>query len=206
MAELLIELLSEEIPARMQARAAADFRDLIASRLKDASLAAESVRTYVTPRRIALVAEGVPHGQPDREEERRGPRVGAPDKAIEGFLGANGLASLDECEVREVKGAEFYFVVRKIPGQPAADALPALIADAILALPWPKSMRWADTERRYVRPLARISVAFDGKPLKGAVDFGGEAGLKRFGAATVGHRFMAGEVTVPVARFESGPP
>lgn len=203
MAELLIELLSEEIPARMQARAAKDFERLIADRLKESALAPERIRTFVTPRRIALVADGVPERQPDREEERRGPRVGAPEKAIQGFLGAAGLASADDCEVREVKGAEFYFVVRRIAGQAAAEALPGLIADAILALPWPKSMRWGDTERRYVRPLARVSAVFDGAPLAGSVDFGGAAGAKSFGASTVGHRFMAGGVEIPLTDFES---
>ena len=201
MAELLIELLSEEIPARMQARAAADFKRLIEERLTAVALPAEAVEVYVTPRRITLVATGVPERQPDRTEERRGPRVGAPEKAIQGFLGANGLASLDECETREVKGAEFYFIVSRIEGQPATAALPDLIADAIQAIPWPKSMRWADTERRYVRPLERVSVVFAGKPLAGAVDFGGAAGRKGFGAETVGHRFMAAGKTVPLSDF-----
>lgn len=202
MAELLIELLSEEIPARMQAGAARDFARLIDERLKAAALAPLAVRAFTTPRRIALVADGVPPRQPDREEERRGPRVGAPDKAIQGFLGANGLASLDDCEIREVKGNSFYFIVRRIEGQDARTALPDLIADAVLSIPWPKSMRWADTERRYVRPLERISALFDGKPLEGAVDFGGEAGLKRFTAETVGHRFMIGDQPVPLADFD----
>ncbi len=202
MAELLIELLSEEIPARMQARAADDFKRLMEERLKAAALTPENLAAYVTPRRIALVARGLPLSQPDREEERRGPRVGAPEQAIQGFLAANGLASLDACEVRELKGVAFHFIVRRIEGHAAADALPDLIADAILSIPWPKSMRWADTERRYVRPLKRVSVAFDGKPLKGSVDFGGKFGVKRFGAATVGHRFMAGDLAVPLINFE----
>ena len=149
MAELLIEILSEEIPARMQAAAARDFAKLIGDHLKDAALVPENIRTFVTPRRLALVADGVPSRQADREEERKGPRVGAPEKAIEGFLRANGLSSIDECEVRQVKGTDFHFVVRPIEGQDAADALPALISDAILSLPWPKSMRWA----RYGTPL-----------------------------------------------------
>jgi glycyl-tRNA synthetase beta chain len=202
-AELLIELLSEEIPARMQARAAADFASQISDRLKTAALDPVSVRSFVTPRRIALVADGVPVRQPNREEERRGPRVGAPDKAIQGFLGAAGLSSLDECQVREVKGAEFYFVVRRIEGQSAESALPEIIAEAIGAIPWPKSMRWADTERRYVRPLERVSVAFDGAPLAGEIDFGGNAGRKTFTAATAGHRFMSGHAPVLLTNFDS---
>lgn len=202
MAELLIELLSEEIPARMQAQAAKDFERLMKERLDDALLNPPAVHAYATPRRIALVAEGLERRQPDREEERRGPRVGAPEKAIHGFLGANGLSSIDECEVREVKGAEFYFVVRAIPGQAAEEALPDLIADAIQALPWPKSMRWGDTERRYVRPLERISVLFDGRPLHGSVDFGGADGAKAFGTETIGHRFMGRGRTVALGDFD----
>ena len=203
MAELLIEILSEEIPARMQAAAAREFAKLIGDRLKEAALAPDSIRTFVTPRRLALVAEGVPTRQTDREEERKGPRVGAPEKAMEGFLRANGLTSIDACEVRQVKGTDFYFVVRRIEGQDAASALPTLISDAILSLPWPKSMRWADTERRYVRPLERVSVSFDGAPLAGEIDFGGSAGAKSFGAETRGHRFMAGDTVVPVQTFEA---
>lgn len=203
MPELLIELLSEEIPARMQRRGAQDFRRLIADGLKDAALAPTDLRVFVTPRRLALVATDVPARQPDRAEERRGPRVGAPDKAIQGFLRANSLDSLDACEVREVKGAQFYFVVRRSEGQDAQEALPGLIADAILALPWPKSMRWGDSERRYVRPLERISVVFDGAPLAGAVDFGGVSGKKPFGAATLGHRFMGAGGDIPLTTFEA---
>jgi len=203
MAELLIEILSEEIPARMQAAAARDFAKLIGDRLKDAALSPETIRTFVTPRRLALVAAGVPPRQADREEERKGPRVGAPEKAMEGFLRANGLSSIDECEIRQVKGTDFHFVVRRIEGQDAAEALPALISDAILSLPWPKSMRWADTERRYVRPLERVSVSFDGQPLAGNIDFGGSSGVKNFGTETRGHRFMAGDKIVPVQNFDA---
>ena len=203
MVELLIELLSEEIPARMQARAATDFATQLSDRLKIAALEPLSVRSFVTPRRIAVVANGLPLRQPDREEERRGPRIGAPDKATQGFLRANGLLSLDECEVREVKGAEFYFIIRQIEGQSAESTIPAIIVEAISAIPWPKSMRWADTERRYVRPLKRVSVVLNGKPLNGEIDFGGVSGRKPFTAMTVGHRFMSGDSPVPLTNFES---
>lgn len=202
MAELLIELLSEEIPARMLARARQDFERILGERLAAAALEPLAIHAYATPRRIALVAEGLPLRQPDREEERRGPRVGAPEKALEGFMRANGVESLEECEVRTVKDAEFYFLVRRIEGQEARGALPEIIADAIFAIPWPKSMRWADTERRYVRPLERVSVLFDGQPLDGAIDFGGAAGRKAFTAATVGHRFMSGDAQIPLGDFE----
>src|SRR3546814_2430793 len=100
MAERLSELLTEEIPARMQARAAEDFRRLVTDRLKAAQLVFDEARAYVTPRRLALVVDGLPERQPDSTEERKGPKVGAPDKAIEGFLRAAGVDSLDACEQR----------------------------------------------------------------------------------------------------------
>jgi glycyl-tRNA synthetase beta chain len=190
MAELLIELLSEEIPARMQARAAADFQKLVEDRLKEAHLAYERAHAYVTPRRLVLVVDGLAERQPDRNEERKGPRVGAPDKAVEGFLRAAGLTSLDQCEQRTVGKADFWFAVSTIEGQATKAVLPAMIADAIHQLPWPKSMRWADGAFRYVRPLQRINVVFGGKPLSGSLDLGGGLGERVFGAETEGHRFM----------------
>ncbi len=191
MAELLIELLSEEIPARMQARAAADFQKLVEDRLKDAHLAYERAHAYVTPRRLVLVVDDLAERQPDRNEERKGPRVGAPDKAVEGFLRAAGLSSLDQCEQRTVSKADFWFAVSKIEGQATKAVLPGMIADAIRQLPWPKSMRWADGAFRYVRPLQRINAVFGGKPLPGSLDLGGSLGERAFGAETEGHRFMA---------------
>ncbi len=191
MPELLIELLSEEIPARMQQQAARDFRGLVAKQLEDAHLSFDQARAYVTPRRLALVVEGLAERQQDRTEERKGPKVGAPEKATEGFLRATGLTSLDQCEQREVGKATHWFAVSKIEGQATAAVLPGLIADAIRALPWPKSMRWADGSFRYVRPLQRINVVFDGKPLAGSLDLGGSLGEREFGAETEGHRFMA---------------
>ncbi|MCA8930112.1 MAG: glycine--tRNA ligase subunit beta [Alphaproteobacteria bacterium] len=200
MAELLIELLSEEIPARMQEQAARDFQGAVVKRLQDAHLAFEGAKAYVTPRRLALVVEGLAERQPDRTEERKGPRVGAPDKAVEGFLRAAGLASLDQCEQRTVGKAEFWFAVSKIEGQATAAVLPAMIADAIRALPWPKSMRWADGAFRYVRPLQRINVVFGGQPLAGSLDLGGGLGERAFGAETEGHRFMA-RGPIPIENF-----
>ncbi len=197
MAELLIELLSEEIPARMQARAAADFQKLVEDRLKEAHLAYERAHAYVTPRRLVLAVDGLAERQPDRKEERKGPRVGAPEKAVEGFLRAAGLASLDQCEQRTVGKADFWFAVSTIEGQATKAVLPGMIADAIRHLPWPKSMRWADGSFRYVRPLQRINVVFAGKPLPGSLDLGGGIGERAFGVETEGHRFMArGPITI----------
>ena len=142
MGELLLELLSEEIPARMQRRAIEDLTGLLRDKLAGAEIPAAELRGYVTPRRLAVIAEGIPRTQPDRIEERRGPRVGAPPQAIEGFLRSAGLGSIDECEIRDTGRGEFYFAVIKRSGRPAAEVLPDLIKAAIAELPWPKSMRW----------------------------------------------------------------
>jgi glycyl-tRNA synthetase beta chain len=189
MAELLLELLSEEIPARMQARAAEDLKRLVTDKLKEAGLSFARADAYATPRRLALVVDGLPARQPDQTEERKGPRVGAPEQAISGFLKSAGLASLDQCEKRIVGKAEFWFAVTERKGQGTAAVLPALLTEAIAALPWPKSMRWATFRRAWVRPLQRIVCLLDGKPVTGELDLGGEE--VAFGDRTVGHRFRA---------------
>ena len=188
MPELLVEFFSEEIPARMQARAAEDLARLFGAALKEADLAHQSVRTLVTPRRLALVVDGSPAAQPDRRIERKGPRVGAPQQAIDGFLGANGL-TLDQCEVREDKKGDHYVAVVEQRGQPAATVLAGIVADAARNLGWPKSMRWGTTGFRWVRPLHSILAVFDGKALEGGLDIGGAT--IAFGDTTRGHRFMA---------------
>ncbi|CAM9769196.1 unnamed protein product [Discosporangium mesarthrocarpum] len=191
MPELLVEFLSEEIPARMQARAAADLARLMGDALKEADLAFDAVRTMVTPRRLAIVIDGIPAAQPDRRIERKGPRTSAPQQAIDGFLGANGL-TLDQCEVREDKKGDHYVAIIEQQGQPAATVLATIVADAARALGWPKSMRWGTTGFRWVRPLHSILALFDGVPLDGSVDLGG--GSLPFGNATRGHRFLAPDV------------
>ena len=191
MSELLVELLSEEIPARMQDRARRDFERLVLDGLKEADLAHGASRAFATPRRIALVVEGLPERQPDRTEERKGPRVGAPDRAVEGFLKAAGLASLDECERRRQGKAEFWFAVRKVPGRPAREVLAEIVADAVGRLAWPKSMRWGDAPMRYVRPLRGVLAVFAGKPLPGGIEVGGTEARLDFTDCTQGHRFMA---------------
>ncbi len=187
MAELLLELLSEEIPARMQARAGVDLKRLVTDNLKEAGLAFTEAKAFTTPRRLALVVDGLPLAQPDVTEEKRGPRVGAPDQAIQGFLKAAGLASLDQCEKRDTGKGEFWFAVVKKKGVQTSALLPALLAESFAALPWPKSMRWAGHQYRWVRPLHSIVATFDGAVLNGAVDLGGNA--IRFGNVTRGHRF-----------------
>jgi glycyl-tRNA synthetase beta chain len=190
MAELLLELLSEEIPARMQARAAADLKRLVTEGLAAAGLEFDSAEAYATPRRLALVVDGLPEKQPDVSEERRGPRVDAPDKAIQGFLGSVGLTSVDQCEQREdpKKGTFLYVVIEK-KGAATASVLPEIIVEALQKLPWAKSMRWRDLGFRWVRPLHAIVAMFGGAKLDGALDLDGDR--LAFTDGTLGHRFLA---------------
>ncbi len=190
MPELLIELLSEEIPARMQARAAADFARLLSERLAADGLDHDEPRAFVTPRRLAVVVQGLPKKQPDVTEERRGPRIDAPDKAVQGFLKANGLKSIKQAEVRSLDKGEFYFAVKKMRGQATSTVLPGSLRDTIQALGWPKSMRWADGQFRWVRPLHSILAVFGGQTLAGALPLSDGAALS-FGNTTAGHRFLA---------------
>src|SRR4051794_7362523 len=129
MAELLLELFSEEIPARMQARAADDLRRLVVDKLTAAQLPFDAAVAYVTPRRLALVVDGLPAAQPNVSEERRGPRVGAPENAVQGFLKAAGVASLADCEERDTGKGIFYFAVIRRAGRPTAEVLPALLRE-----------------------------------------------------------------------------
>jgi glycyl-tRNA synthetase beta chain len=183
--ELLLELLSEEIPARMQRRAIDDLVTLIRDKLADAEIPAENLKGYVTPRRLTVIATGIPERQPHRSEERRGPRVGAPPNAIEGFLRSAGLASVDQCEVRDTGRGEFYFAKIERPGRPAAEVLPELLRAAIGELPWPKSMRFPASTLHWVRPLTSVICLFDGVIIKIPLD---EVPVGRM---TRGHRFLA---------------
>ena len=197
MAELLLELLSEEIPARMQARAAEDLKRLMADGLKAAGLEFTSVRAFATPRRLALVVDGLPTARADVSEEKRGPRVGAPEQAIQGFLRGAGLASLDQAEKRDTGKGEFWFAVARKKGGPTADALPGIIETAMKALPWPKSMKWGSGTMAWVRPLQSIVALFDGKVLSGEIAPGGAMAPVKFGDTTRGHRFLSnGEIKV----------
>src|SRR5258708_2477389 len=151
--ELLLELLSEEIPARMQRRAIEDLAGLIREKLAAAEIPATTLSGYVTPRRLAVIAHGIPASQADRREERRVPRVGAPRQALDGFLRAAGLASIEQCEMRDTGRGEFYFAIIEQPGRPSIEVLPELIRTAIGELPWPKSMRFPAANLRWVRPF-----------------------------------------------------
>ena len=191
MAELLIELFSEEIPARMQRQAAGDLQRLVTDGLTKANLTFDETRIYWTPRRLTLVVEGLPTRQPDLREEKKGPKVGAPDQAIQGFLRSAGLDSLDQCEQQDTPKGPVWIAVVEKKGGARADPLPGLIEAAIRALPWPKSMRFAAQSFRWVRPLHRILAVFDGAALAGDFDLGGAA--VAFSNTSSGHRFLSPE-------------
>lgn len=189
MPELLLEIFSEEIPARMQARAAADLERLVNEKLLGAGFLPEGVKAFATPRRLTLVATGLPVRQPDRKEEKKGPRVGAPEKAVEGFLKSAGLSSLNECETREDKKGAYYVAVVEEKGRETAALVGEFAPEIIRAFPWPKSMRWGEGDLRWVRPIHSILCAFDNEIVHFAVD-----GIAS-GDLTRGHRRMsAGEI------------
>lgn len=185
--ELLLEIHSEEIPARMQRRAAEDLQRLVTENLKKAGLAFESTESYVTPRRLALVVKGLPRMQADVREEKKGPRVGSPDAAVQGFLRGAGLTSLDRCEKRDTGKGEFWFAIVEKPGEATKDALKRILPDSLAALPWPKSMRWSDHDLRWVRPLHSIIALFEGETVPFVF------GHLTAGDSTCGHRFQAPE-------------
>jgi glycyl-tRNA synthetase beta chain len=206
MPELLLELFSEEIPARMQAKAADDLRRMVTDRLVAEGLVYEGAKAFATPRRLALTVHGIPARQSDLKEERRGPRVGGPEAAIQGFLKATGLASLEEAKIqRDPKKGDFYVALIEKPGRATLDVLADMLPVVIRTFPWPKSMRWGERSARpgalqWVRPLHSIVATFgmeteEPDVVKFAID-GIEAGQ-----TTHGHRFMA-PAPINVRRFE----
>ncbi len=188
MPDLLIELFSEEIPARMQARAAADLKRLVTDGLVEAGLTYASAGAFSTPRRLALSVEGVLSESPTIREERKGPRVDAPDKAIEGFLRGAGV-SRDDLEVRDDKKGQVYFAIIEKPGCPAADIIAQVLETTIRNFPWPKSMRWGAGTLRWVRPLHSILCILSDEAGANVVPLDID-GIKS-GDSTEGHRFMA---------------
>jgi glycyl-tRNA synthetase beta chain len=185
MSELLLELFSEEIPARMQKRASEDLMRLVTDALKAAGVESTNARAFATPRRLTLVVDGLPAKTPDVREERKGPKVGAPEKAIEGFLRAAGLTSIDQATVQEDKKGAFYLAVSEKPGRPTADLIAEIVPDVIRNFPWPKSMRWGTGSLRWVRPLHSILCILGGKVVEIELD-----GMSA-DSMTYGHRFMA---------------
>ena len=187
MPQLVLELFSEEIPARMQPGARDDLKRLVTEAIQTAGLTFDKVAAYATPRRIALVVDGLPDGQPDISEEKRGPRTDAPDKAVEGFLRANNV-TLEKCERRVAGKGEFWFAIIERKGRPTADVLCDLLPDAIRKLPWQKSMRWGEGTLRWVRPLLRILCVLDAKTVPLNIGDGVPCGN-----VTSGHRFLSPE-------------
>src|SRR5215468_7892400 len=165
MPDLLIELFSEEIPARMQPRAADDLRKLVTDRLVEAGLVYEGAKAFATPRRLALAVQGVPVRQPDVREERKGPRVDAPERAIQGFLRAAGLQSVAQAKVQPDKKGDFYVAVIEKSGRPAIEVIGEIVPAVVKAFPCPKSMRWGEQSAKpnalgWVRPLHSIVATF----------------------------------------------
>ncbi len=190
MPDFLLELRSEEIPARMQSRAMQELERLVLAGLGEAGLAHSGTRSFSTPRRLTLLVEGLPERQADRREERKGPKVGAPEKAVEGFLRAAGLTSIDEAEVRATDKGEVYFAVREVAGRATAEVLPEIVSAALTGFGWPKSMRWGENAFRWVRPLRSVLAVFDGRALEGGLDLSSQAkdgGFLGFGDSTLGH-------------------
>jgi len=190
MPDLLLEFFSEEIPARMQARAADDLKKIVTDRLVAAGLVYEGAKAFATPRRLVLSVHGVPVRQPDIREEKKGPRVGAPDNAISGFLKAAGLASIKDAKVQPDKKGDFYVAVIEKQGRPALDVLAEMIPEVVRSFPWPKSMRWGSGRLSWVRPLHSILATFGPETAEPDIvpfNVEGIAG----GDETRGHRFMA---------------
>ena len=188
MAELLLELFSEEIPARMQSRAAEDLRRLITDGLKAQGLTAGEAKAFATPRRLTLIVEGVPAKSPDISEERKGPRVNAPEQAIAGFVKSAGLKSIKDAQVvKDDKKGDFYVVKVEKPGRPAKEIVAELVPAVAAKFPWPKSMRWGSGRTTWVRPLHSIVCLLDGKVVPFAIEDVESA------RETRGHRFYGNE-------------
>ncbi len=190
MSEFLLELFSEEIPARMQAKAADDLKRLVTGKLSEAGLKFDQADSYVTPRRLCLHIAGLDSEQPDFSEERRGPRADAPQKAIEGFLKGAGVTR-KQVEIREEKKGTFLYAIIERKGRKTSDVLAEFLPDVIKNFPWPKSQRWGGKSLRWVRPLHSILCLMDGK----VVNFDLGDGIKS-GNQSKGHRFLAPEIFV----------
>jgi glycyl-tRNA synthetase beta chain len=206
MPDLLLELFSEEIPARMQRKAAADLQKMVTDALVEAGLVYEGAKAFATPRRLALTVHGLPARSPDQREEIKGPPVNASEQAIAGFLRKTGLASVDQAKVQtDKKKGDFYVAVVARPGRPAAEVIAEIVPKVVRGFPWPKSMRWGAASARpgsltWVRPLHSILCVFGPETEETeVVDF--EIDGIRSGNVTWGHRFMA-PAPITVRRFD----
>lgn len=205
MPDLLLELFSEEIPARMQAKAAEDLRRMVTDKLVAEGLVYEGAKAFATPRRLALTVHGIPARQPDLKTERRGPKIGAPDAAVQGFLKATGLKSLDEAKIQRDPKGDFYIGLIEKPGRAAIDVLAEILPVIIRTFPWPKSMRWGARSGKpgslsWVRPLHAITATFGLETEEPDVVKFDVDGIET-GQTTYGHRFMAPDA-INVRRFE----
>jgi glycyl-tRNA synthetase beta chain len=196
MPDLLIEFLSEEIPARMQPRAEADLERLAMDAFSAAGVMPSGLKAFAGPRRLALAAEGLPARTADVKEERKGPKVGAPDQAIQGFLRSAGLKRIEDAQiVADKKGVESYVAVIDKPGRDMTDLIAQIVPGIVKDFPWPKSMRSGVQDLRWVRPLRGLLVMFDGEPVAVSIE------RLTSGRTTVGHRFHAPGALEP-RRFE----
>ncbi|CCE10453.1 glycine tRNA synthetase, beta subunit [Bradyrhizobium sp. STM 3843] len=206
MPDLLLELFSEEIPARMQAKAADDLRRMVTDKLVAEGLVYEGAKAFATPRRLALTVHGIPARQADLKDERKGPRVGGPEAAIQGFLKATGLASIEEATIqRDPKKGDFYVALIEKPGRATLDVLAEMLPVIVRTFPWPKSMRWGRRSERpgalnWVRPLHTITATFGLETEEPDVVSFSVDGIEA-GQTTFGHRFMA-PAPISVRRFE----
>jgi glycyl-tRNA synthetase beta chain len=201
MPELLLELFSEEIPARFQRRAAEDLKKAVTGALVEAGLLYEGAKAFATPRRLALTVAGVPVRSPDTREERKGPKVGAPQQAIDGFLRASGLVRIEDAAIEsDPKKGDFYVARIDKPGAEAVTLLQQILPKVMADFPWPKSMRWGRGSFNWVRPLRAITATFGPEtedPTVIAFDVDGLAS----GQTTYGHRFLAPQ-PIKVRRFD----
>jgi glycyl-tRNA synthetase beta chain len=194
MPELLLELFSEEIPARMQGKAADDLKTMITNALVDAGLIYEGAQVHATPRRLVLSVEGLNAKAADTSEERKGPRIDAPQPAIDGFLKSTGLR-LDQLTIQEDKKGKSYIAIIKKSGRAATDVIAEIVPHMVRNFPWPKSMRWGSGTLRWIRPLQSILCTFDGEVVPFEVE-----GIKS-GNTTMGHRFLSSGV-IEARRFD----
>lgn len=192
MSQFLLEIFSEEIPARMQKRAMEDLAKLIKEGLEKSGVTLGDVTTFVAPRRLGLCIEGLPQKTEDVREEKKGPKTSAPEKAIEGFVRAAGISSINEAKIaNDPKKGDYYFVETVKKGTETTQIIKELVPSVIRSFPWPKSMRWGEGTLRWVRPLHSIICLFDGEVVEFEID-----GIKSSNI-TKGHRFHSkGEIIV----------
>lgn len=195
MAEFLLEIFSEEIPASLQQPMALELLQLITKQLDEHKITYHNPRAFSSPRRLVVVIDQMPTNIAAQIEEKKGPRVGSDEKAIQGFLKGAGLTSLDQCQQQETPKGTFWIAQIRKEGGLVVDVLPNIIEQAMQQVNWPKSMRFADQQFRWIRPLRHVLSIFNGKTLPGSLNLSGQKFV--FTNKTFGHRFMApAEITV----------